>query len=194
MLTKDDLDAFFVTKPSEQAIGNFLSQDLSVFGDVFSHPTGEFVVFKEYQLDQGNTVDYVVFTNRARMEVIMVEAKGADFSFLKANGDPNARIGDAAAKVKQRFSYAKQNYWKFRTDALDLWRKVQQGKRLHQAVVGRPLQIDPNKEITWSGAVIAGYERDEFEVSRKRNLLEDGNSPVIRYYTWQSFLRRIVRD
>lgn len=193
MRTKSELESFISTRPGEREILRFLGSDLTLLGEVFSSPTGEFIVVKELPLDQHGQVDFAIFTNRSRMEVVFVEAKGADFSFLNSDKTHSAYVGKATQQIKNRFAYARDNYHKFRKDVLDIWRAVEDGKRPYQAAVGKPVQIDPNKDVHWSGAVIAGHESDELAVSRERSSMESGNSPFIRYHTWQSFIRRLSR-
>jgi hypothetical protein len=193
MITRDQFAKFLAARPGERKLSRLLARDLSLLADVFAKPSGEYVVFKEYQLDHKNTLDYVVFTNRSRMQLVFVEVKGADFPFLNADGSHSAFVGKAIQQIKRRFAYAKQNYWKFRTDAHAVLHQVRSGKRPFQACMGKDLEVDEDKDVIWSGAVIAGYEGDERAISRERNSLEDGTSPLITVDTWQSFVRRLIR-
>jgi hypothetical protein len=129
------------------------------------------------------------------LHIIFIEIKGADFNFLKKDGTRSTDISNGMLQIQERFSYVKQYYGKFRDDALEMWRRVRNGEKPFQAVVGIPPQIDPLKDVTWSGAVIGGVETEETEidVSKSRNNLEAYNSPVVRCETWQSFLRKVTR-
>ena len=180
-------------KPSERSLLNFLASDPTVFADVYARPAKEFIVFREYELTVDDKVDFVIFTNRSRLEVIFIEVKGADFNFLNTDGSLNAKVSNATHQVKRRFGVTKDRYSVFKSDVIKNWRRVNEGARPYNAVVGEPLDIDPEKDVICSGVIIAGFETHEHQVSRDRNLLEQGHSPPIHYNTWQSFVRRLTR-
>lgn len=193
MLTKVQIANAIHSGWIEQDLGALFAKDLSVFAEAYAHPSDEYIVFKEFPLDAKNQVDYVLFTDRSRMNVVFIEVKGADFNFLNRDDTVHADINHAILQVEQRIEYARLNYWKFRDDVLAARRDVEAGKVLYQSMKGKDLLIDPNKDVVYWGIAIGGRETDLIKDSKTRTRLEYGRSPHIKVESWDSFLRNLRR-
>ncbi|WP_071750343.1 Shedu anti-phage system protein SduA domain-containing protein [Burkholderia ubonensis] len=151
---------------------------------------GEYIAFSQFQIMEGKT-DFVVFTNRSRMEVVIIEIKGADFNFLNADGTINKNIHDAAQQVRNRFSHIQNGYETWRRRFHEIRRDVEAGKTIYSSFLGpaKHLEVDPGKEIWWKGMVIGGRSTEDHKESSIRNQLES-ESPRITYDTWDGWLKK----
>ncbi|WP_422126350.1 Shedu anti-phage system protein SduA domain-containing protein [Thioalkalivibrio sulfidiphilus] len=84
MISKTSVDALVQSGSGEQELQRLLKTDLSIFGEAYAKPDDEYICFSEFPLADG-FVDFVVFTGRSRMDIILIEVKGAEFNLLNAN-------------------------------------------------------------------------------------------------------------
>ena len=188
----NQLDELISNGSSERDIQSFLKSNLHLIGKYFSHPEDEYIVFSEFPFGQG-ACDLVVFTDRSRMNIFIIELKGADFNFSTATGQISSEISLAAQQVRDRFFHIDSNRESFRRSAHEIRKKVESGSILYNSKLGPagPLLVDPLKEITWQGVVIGGISKDDDFESKEKTKLEINSSPHIKYESWTSFLRKL---
>jgi len=175
----------------ERELQSFMKENLSLLGEACtpSSIVGEYIAFSEYRIIDGKG-DFVVFTDRSRMVVVIIEVKGADFNFMNADGSINANINEAARQVRERYRTIENNYELFRRSFHDVGRDVESGKTIFNSHIGSNghLLVDPNKEIWLKGMVIGGRTTDEYLVSKERHTLEK-ESQRISFDTWDSWVK-----
>lgn len=188
----DELKRLVLARSAEREFQALLKTNLHLIGKCFNNPTDEYIAFSEFPFGAG-VCDFVVFTDRSRMNVVVIEIKGADFSFSTEAGLIAAEINHAAKQVRDRFDHINSNREAFRRDVHDLRLAIERGARRYNSHLGSatPLQVSPLKDITWRGAVIGGFTRDDSYESRERTKLEHQASPYIRYDSWDSFIRKV---
>jgi hypothetical protein len=175
---------------SENKIQSFVKSNLQILGEACtpSSISGEYVAFSQFPILEGRT-DFVVFTSRSRMAVVVVEIKGANFPFLTSKGTLSAKITEAHQQVLSRFGHIEDNYELFRRRFHAVRRRIEKGEALYSAHVGpaKQLQVDPEKHIWVSGMVIGGRSVDDRRESDIRHRLER-SSPFITFDTWDGWL------
>ena len=175
----------------EHELQAFMKANLDILGKACTPSSipGEYIVFSEYPIISGKS-DFVVFTDRSRLVVVIIEVKGADFNFLSADGSVNANINEAARQVRERYRAIENNYELFRRSFHEVRRDVELGKTVYQSRLGANgfLHVDPNKEIWLKGMVIGGRTTDEYQVSKERHSLEK-ESQRISFDTWDSWIK-----
>lgn len=72
---------FLQTNPSESKLSEFIKQDMSLFAECLAFPSEEYICFSEFPVGEGR-VDFALFTGRSRMDVYLIEIKGADRNSL----------------------------------------------------------------------------------------------------------------
>lgn len=173
----------------ENEIQTLIKENLNLLGEACapSSISGEYIVFSEYPIISGKT-DFVVFTDRSRMLVVIIEIKGANFNFLNVDGSVNANINEAARQVRERYRAIENNYELFRRGFHEIRHNVLSGKNIYNSYLGpkKHLYVDPNKEIRLKGMVIGGRTTDEYLVSKERHSLEK-ESQRISFNTWDSW-------
>lgn len=166
--------------------------NLSILGTSCAHSAikDEYIAFSEFPLGHGN-VDFVVFTDRSRMDVILIEVKGANFNFLNADGAVAADINFAAQQIRERFYQIQSNYESFRREVHIIRKAVEGGVQKYNSVLGPNgyLHVDPEKDIDVRGVVIGGRTKNDFEESRARHQLEMA-TPRVVFESWDSWLRK----
>ncbi|MBU3216576.1 DUF4263 domain-containing protein [Clostridium estertheticum] len=181
---------------NEQDIGRVLKNDLSLFAEVYAQPDEEYICFSEFPVDQGY-VDYVVFTGRSRMNIFLIEVKGADFYILNQNSYEqfSAKVEQAASQFRRRMTYINKNYETFKKKAHEIREKVESGQRIYNSLLGPKgyLSVDPKKEINIYGVLICGRTRDDLKESAKRHEYENSHNPSIKIETWETWLRKLRR-
>lgn len=107
MKPKEALEELINENASERTLQNFLKQDLSFFGEVYSHPAYEYICFSEFPVGDTGKVDFAVFTGRSRMDVYLIEVKGADISLLTNDARPKVRaiINSGIQQLEDRSLY-----------------------------------------------------------------------------------------
>ena len=180
----------------ERSLQKVIKQDLSFLAETFAHPREDFICFSEFPLADG-VVDFAVFTGVSRMDVILIEVKGADFNLINqgSHGNFSARMNEAAQQIRKRVGDIYRNYSEFCSFAHQTRIQVEGGQRKHNALVGptRPLQVDSDKDINIRTVVIGGRSHNDLKESRLRHQLEWGSTPSIRVESWDSWLRKLRR-
>jgi hypothetical protein len=174
-----------------------LKQDLSIFGEIYALPHEEYIAFSEFPVGDG-FVDFAIFTGRSRMDVVLIEIKGADFYLTNgdAYGKFAAKIDEGAHQIRTRLGVFTRSYEEFRQHVHMIREKAESGSRSHNSFVGpcRPLQVDPDKDVNVRYVVIGGRTRDDVQESRKRNDYERSFNPNIKLESWDSWLRKLRRQ
>jgi hypothetical protein len=177
---------------NEQAIQSWIKNNLGILGDVCNPSSilGEYIAFSEYPILEGRA-DFVVFTNRSRMNVVIVEIKGADFNFLNVDGSINANINYATQQLRHRFRGIDRNYEMFRRHFYDVRKRVENGEVLYNSLLGpaKHLEVDPMKEVWLQGLIIGGRSVDDRRESTARHEFEC-ESPHIKIDTWDGWLKK----
>ncbi len=181
---------------SEQDIQNLLKKDLSIFAEVYAHPTEDYICFSEFPVGDGY-VDFVVLSGISRMDVILVEVKGAEFNiFNKGHYDKfNSKIESAMHQLRQRMRYITENRNEFRKKIHKIREAVESGSKIYNAFIGPSdhLEVDSNKDINVYTVVIGGRTENDLKESKKRH---DRETESIRLdvESWDSWLRKIRRE
>jgi Domain of unknown function (DUF4263) len=196
MVSKASIDALIQAGAGEQKLQQLLKSDLSFFGEAYAKPDDEYICFSEYPLADG-LIDFVIFTGRSRMDIILIEVKGAEFNLLNSNhyGAFNHKVTEAATQIQNRLGIIFRDLNTFRKDAHARRIRVERGEKLHNAFVGpyQQLQVDPNKDINIRSVVVGGRTINDLEESRKRQDYEARSTPSVRIESWDSWLRRLQR-
>ncbi len=196
MLPKQGLADLVESGAGERALQAFLKQDLTFFAEVYADPKDEYICFSEFPV-AGGAVDFVVFTGRSRMEVILIEVKGADFRLVNRNsyGNFSSKINEAAQQIRRRLRDAYRDYRSFRVAVHRIREEAESGKRVHNALLGPecPLDVDPEKDIVIRNVIIGGRTEDDLEESRVRHDFEVRSTPSIRVESWDTWMRKLVR-
>lgn len=180
----------------ENEIARVLKNDLSIFAEIYAHPEEEYICFSEFPIADG-FVDFVVFSGRSRMDVTLIEVKGADF-FLLNQGHYETfsrKVEEAASQLRERITYIYRNYDVFRSKVHRIREQVESGKSVYDSLLGPKgeLLVDPNKNINIYPVLICGRTRDDIKESEKRHKYENGTHPTIKIETWDTMIRKLRR-
>jgi len=196
MISKASVEALVSAESGEQELQRLLKTDLSIFGEAYAKPDDEYICFSEFPLADGS-VDFVVFTGRSRMDIILIEVKGADFNLLNANHYKafNHKITEAAGQISQRLGVIFRDLNSFRKGAHAIRERAESGKKPHNAFLGprSKLEVDPNKDINIRCVVIGGRTQNDLEESVKRQDYEANTTPSVRIESWDTWIRRLQR-
>ena len=195
-LAPGSLQAAIDKKASETEIRELLIQDLSILGQFYSHPTEEYICFAEFPIGDG-FVDFVVFSGRSRMDVTLIEIKGANYNLINGNSyqDFSAKTNQAVQQVRRRLGYITRNSREFWQFVHKVREDVESGVSRYKSFVGpkTELLVDPQKDINLHTVVIGGKSKDDINESRLRHEYERGNSPSIRIESWDSWIKKSDR-
>jgi hypothetical protein len=195
-IKKESIWKLVDSRSNEITLQKQVKKDLSILAEVYAHPEGEYICFSEFPIGDG-IVDFVVFTGRSRMDVILIEVKGADF-FLTNVGDYNkisSKVEIALDQIRNRLRYIYENYDAFRQKVHEIREKVESGQGLYNSFRGcfKFLEVDSKKDIRVQSIVIAGRTREDYEESKKRHDYEF-NSIRIMIESWDTWLRKLRRE
>lgn len=196
MITKGDINTLVLAGAGEREIQNLLKSDLSIFGEAYAKPDDEYICFSEFPVADG-AVDFAVFTGRSRMDVVLIEVKGADFNLLNSNHyqEFNHKILEAAGQIRSRLGVIYRSFEAFRKGVHQIRARAETGENIHNSLLGPylKLQVDPDKDINIRTVVIGGRTQDDKHESRKRQDYEATFTPQIRIESWDTWLRRLQR-
>jgi hypothetical protein len=196
MLSKQELSRVVDSGAGEAELHRLLKNDLSIFSEVYADSGDEYICFSEFPVESG-FVDFAIFSGRSRMDVILIEIKGADFHLTTTGSYKNfaSKTNEAIQQIRTRVGIAYRNMEKFRRDVHMIRQRVEAGETLHGSFVGpyARLEVDPNKDINVRCVVIAGRTRDDLEESRQRHDFEWSVKPPVKVETWDTFLRKLRR-
>lgn len=193
----EKLEALITAKAKEQEIQRMLKTDLSFLAEVFATPIEEYICLTEYPIGD-KKIDFVVLTSRSRMEVCLIEIKGANFYTCKNSHykGMNRHIHDAMSQINNHIIYIRKNYSLFREEIHKTRESVINGQYQSKYLLGPvgELLVDPHKDIKIRGIIIGGRVRDDYKDSRERTCFEEGIRDNIEVYSWESFIRRLDRQ
>ncbi|OVZ89598.1 hypothetical protein CBW58_16180 [Yersinia frederiksenii] len=197
MFMKKELVELIAINPIEHDILSFLKKDLSLFGELYGAPSEEYICFSEFKIPDG-VIDFVVFSGRSRMDVTLIEIKGANFSIINESGYQNLsqKTNEAIQQVRQRVSAIYRDYEKYRKHFHSARLDVESGLRVHNVLCGPKgkLGVDKDKDINIRTVVIAGRSKNDLEESKERHNLEMSMSPPIKLESWDSFLNKLPKS
>jgi hypothetical protein len=197
MISKASVSSLVGSGATERELQALLKTDLSFFADIYAKPEEEYICFSEFPVADG-AVDFAIFFGRSRMDVVLIEIKGADFFLINRDsyGNFSAKINEAAQQIRKRLGHVYRNLDEFRKFAHTLRARVESGKPAYNSLVGPRgiLGVDPNKDINIHCVVIGGRGANDLEESRMRHDFERGTSPPIKIESWDSWLKKIARD
>ncbi|OAB42336.1 Shedu immune nuclease family protein [Paenibacillus antarcticus] len=196
MINKESIFNLIQKGTKELDILKLLKTDLSVFGEVYANPKEEYICFSEFPVSDG-FVDFVLFTGRSRMDVYLIEVKGANFNLVNQGGYESfsRKIEEAAGQLRRRLGDIYDDYEGFRKEVHKVRSKVESGHTLYNSFMGPEghLEVDPNKKISIYTVLIAGRTVDDLKESRKRHEYEVSFTPSIKLESWDTFLRKLKR-
>lgn len=196
MITAASVRALVEAGSGERELQRLLKQDLSIMAEGLSAPAGEYICFSELPIGDGY-VDFAVFTGRSRMDVILIEVKGAEFNLVNSNHYHafNHKVQQAAGQLRDRAAYCYRNPDRVPRELHRIRAEAERGSPLYNAFLGPvgPLQVDPDKDINIRSIVIGGRTRDDLPESRKRHEYELQTTPRVRVESWDTWLRRLQR-
>ncbi len=196
MLPEGKLSEAINRNSGESELQALIKSDLSIIGDFYSHPAEEYICFSEFPLSDG-FVDFVMFSGRSRMDVTLIEIKGANYNLINGNSyeDFSAKTNQAVQQIRRRLGYITRNPEKFRRFVHEVRDTVEAGRAKYNSFIGPQgaLQVDPNKDINLHTIVIGGRSKDDLKESRLRHDYERGNSPSIRVESWDSWIKKSRR-
>ena len=197
MVSKRELQRAVDSGAGERELQAIIHKDLSLLGEVYGLPQNEYICFPEFRIGDG-AVDFAVFTGRSRMDVFLIEIKGADFNFMGTTGyrSFNSKINIAAEQIRERHRQIQNQGSVFPKELHKIRKQAESGGRQHNGFLSpiMPLEVDPNKDIVVHGVVIGGRLRDDHAESRKRHDFEETSAIKIKVDSWDSWLNRLRRD
>ncbi|MCR8843429.1 DUF4263 domain-containing protein [Paenibacillus sp. SC116] len=181
----------------EQELLKLLKRDLSVFGEVYANPKDEYICFSEFPISDG-FVDFAVFTGRSRMDIYLIEIKGANFNLVNQSSYESfsSKVEEAAGQLRRRLGDINWDYKSFREEAHRIRGIAESGESIFNSLVGPEgaLQVDPNKHVNIFTVLIGGRTVDDIKESRKRYDYENSFKPSIKVESWDTWLRKLRRD
>lgn len=197
MISKKEINALVERGATERELQSLLKRDLSLFGELYSNPHESYIAFSEFPLVDG-FVDFTLFTSTSRMEIVLIEIKGADFFLVNddAYGEFAQSMNRAAGQIRRRVGDIYRDLATFRKQVHKIRASAQAGEKIHGAFLGPqcPLEVDPDKDITIRTVVVGGRTRNDQVESRKRHDFEHGVSPPIKIESWDTWLRKLKRQ
>jgi hypothetical protein len=197
MITKGELASLVAAGANERELQKLLKRDLSIFGELYARPKEEYICFSELPVADG-FVDFAVFAGRSRMEVVLIEIKGADFRIASQNSYRNlsSKINEAAQQIRRRLGDVYGGSDAFRKAMHGIRLEVEAGVSKYNSFVGpqTPLGVDPNKHLIIRAVVIGGRTCDDLYESELRHHYEHQTSPPVKIESWDSWLRKLERD
>ena len=193
----EEIKGLLDTNPSERELSEFLKQDLSLLAERYAYPKEEYVCFAEFPVGEGR-VDFALFTGRSRMDVTLVEIKGAQDGLCRSNHYHEFRssVQEGRGQLIQRAAWCNQNYEKFRRFVHQVLSEVKKGRRPYRAFLGPKyrLSVDPDKDIKLHYVLIAGRTGDDLPDSRKRHTEDSALNLDVQTETWDSWINQLTRE
>ncbi|HFT6992673.1 TPA: Shedu anti-phage system protein SduA domain-containing protein [Stenotrophomonas maltophilia] len=197
MISRSSVRALVEAGSGERELQRLLKSDLSIIAEAFTSSGDEYICFSELPFGDG-FVDFAVFSGRSRMDVVLIEVKGAEFNLVNNNHyqEFNHKVLQAAGQLRSRLGLFHRDMEATRRELHRIRADAERGIRIHNAFLGpeAPLEVDPQKDIDIHTVIIGGRTQNDLEESRKRHDFERGTSPHVRLESWDTWLRRIRRD
>jgi len=195
-LSKHAIQEIIDRGAGELEIQALLKQDLSVFGEIYGQPKDEYQCFSEFPVGDG-CVDFVVFSGRSRMDIFLIEVKGANFNLVNKSGYKkfSSTMETAMDQIRNRLEYIYKNIEEFKVMAHEIRQSAESGKNIYNCFLGpKPnLNVDLNKNINIYPVVIGGRTINDLNESNKRHQYEQRSSPKVNVESWDSWLKKLIR-
>lgn len=193
--SKRELEKLVEENAKEQDIAKLLKEDLTFLAEVYAHPKDEYIIFSEFPFSEG-FVDFVIFTGRSRMDVYLIEIKGANFNLLNSNGDFNKQIENASRQIDTRLGNYHRRYEEFRQMFHRVRQDVENGEQRYNSFLGprSKLLVDFNKDVNIHTVIIGGRTNDDYVESKRRQDFEYNKNIKIKLETWDSWIRKLSRQ
>ena len=197
MVPRKELLSLIESGAGEKSFQALMRRDPSLLAEVYSSPPEEYICFSEFPVGDG-FADFAIYTGRSRMDVILIEIKGANFQLVNASGyeNFNAKLNEAVQQIRERLGYAYRHYAEFQSITHKIRERVEKGEVIYRASVGPEgavLEVDPNKDIKLYGVVIGGRTSNDFVESKMRQDFESMSNPRIRIESWDTWARKLRR-
>lgn len=192
----EDVKKLLDTYPSERELSTFIKQDMSLLAECYACPSEEYIGFAEFPVGNGR-VDFALFTGRSRMNVYLIELKGAQDNLCRQNHYHEFRssIQEGRGQLIQRAMWCNQNYEKFRLFVHQVLKEVKNGRRPYHAFLGPKyrLEVDPNKDVRICYVLIGGRTGNDLSDSQKRHAEDLAVHPDMQTETWDSWVNKLTR-
>ncbi|MDW9378815.1 Shedu anti-phage system protein SduA domain-containing protein [Chryseobacterium sp. JV558] len=196
-INKSSLEDLIKKGANENEILKLLQKDLSIIAELYAHPFDNYICFSEFPLDNG-FVDFVIFTGYSRMDVILIEVKGASFNLMNKGSYKkfNSKIEIAMHQIRQRLGYISNNILEVRKNLHEIRERVMNGEKLYNSFrsADDTILVDKNKGINIHNIIIGGRTTNDLEESNKRHEFETNFVLPIKLESWDSFLRKLRRN
>lgn len=196
VLSKAQIAEPILADANEQEIQRLLKKDLSIFAEACLRKDEEYICFSEFPIGQA-VVDFAVFSGRSRMDVTLIEIKGANFNFSNAGtNDLSVNIYKACQQFVNHLSSIEKIYMDFRERMHKIRSEVLSGTRRYNSFLG-PYglpHVDPDKDINIHGVMIGGRSVKDLEESHMRHSWEKRFNPPIKIESWDSWLNKLTRN
>ncbi|MBS7231838.1 DUF4263 domain-containing protein [Flavobacterium psychroterrae] len=197
MISKSSLFNLIQNGAKERELLKFLKKDLSIFGEIYATPHDNYICFSEFPLN-GGFVDFVMFTGYSKMDVFLIEIKGAEFNlFNKGAYDKlNSKTEIANHQIRQRLGYIHRNLSEFREKLHSIREKVVSGTSIYNSFLGPDTTtlVDKNKDINIHNVVIGGRTSNDLNESHKRHDFETNSTLPFKLESWDTFIRKLRRN
>jgi hypothetical protein len=197
MVSKAEIMAAVREGAGERRMQQLIRNDPSLIGEVYAPQFLDYICFSEFPIGDG-FVDFLVLTGRSRMDVVLIEIKGADFKLVNAGhyAEFNAQISKAMAQIELRYREIYNALPEFHRSFHEAKSAAQAGQKIFDAFLGpgAPLEADPLKDINVYGVIIGGRMRDDVSDSHRRHDYERHKIPRITVDSWDSWLNRLQRQ
>lgn len=192
----EELKKFFEKNPKErEEILKFFKKNLSFFGEFYANNEDEYIVFAEFPINN-EKIDFVVFHGRSRMNVTIIEVKGANFTLFTKTGykQLNSNITKAETQIRKRVDDIEKNYEDFRKKFYKYKEEAVKGKcNIKNILVGAKgdLKVDPEKDIKLNTVIIGGRtEKDkDVEESKERTKYEKHTKTSLE--SWDTWINKL---
>ena len=194
--SKHEFKALLDKNPTERELAEFLKEDLSLLGEFYAYSPEEYVCFCEFPVGSGR-VDFAVFTGRSRMNVYLIEIKGAKRGIFRKNHYKafTSFAAEGREQLNERAEWIKGHYETYRRFVHEVLAEVKNGRKPYGAFRGPDykLGVDPNKDVKFFYVLIAGRTTDDLADSHGRHLADSYSVLDIQTETWDSWCNKILR-
>lgn len=195
MISKKDILNLIQINAKELEFQKLLESDMSVLGEAYTIIKDEYICFSQFPIDNGY-VDFAIFTGRSKMDIILIEIKGANF-FLYNQGfykKLNEKMNAAIDQINNRLRFIHYNIREFVDYVHKIREKVESGDSIYNSFMGpcKNLEVSKEKDIRIRCIVIGGKTRDD--LSKKRQDYEEITNSQIQIESWETWVRKLKRS
>ena len=131
MVSRREIQELVNRGATERELQSLLKRDLSLFGELYASPHEFYIAFSEFPLAEG-LVDFTLFTSTSRMEIVLIEVKGADFFLVNddAYGEFSQSMNRAAGQIRRRIGDIYRDLASFRKQAHKIRARAEKGEKI----------------------------------------------------------------